>query len=242
MHGFSRFSSRLALRQVGVARRVLAWGVVAAALAQGSAHAEPSPERVVNFSAAATEELVQDQVSVTLQVIKEGAVSSDVQTALKTVLDGALQEARPSVLPNGGLDLRTGVFSVSPRYGNNGKIAGWQGVAQLVVEGTDIARVHQLVGRLSQLNVVQVSYGLSRGLREARESALTTQAIARFRARAQSMAKDFGCRGYTLGNVSVSSTEPGFEGRPPVLYAMRAKAMEPPMRPCRPSRVRACCL
>lgn len=226
MHGFSRFSSRLALRQVGVARRVLAWGVVAAAAAQGNAQAEPSPERVVNFSAAATEELVQDQVSVTLQVIKEGSVSSDVQTALKSVLDGALQEARPNVLPNGGLDLRTGVFSVSPRYGNNGKIVGWQGLAQLVVEGTDIARVHQLVGRLSQLNVVQVSYGLSRGLREARESALTTQAIARFRARAQSMAKDFGFKGYTLGNVSVSSTEPGFEGRPPVLYAMRAKAME----------------
>lgn len=215
MNGFPVLSARLG-----------ALGIAASLLFGGSVQAEPNPERVVNFSAAATEELVQDQVSVTLQVIKDGSVAADVQTALKSVLDSALQEARSAVQANGGLDIRTGLFSVSPRYGSTGKIAGWQGQAQLVVEGTDIARVHQLVGRLNQMNVVQVGYGLSRGLREARESALTTQAITRFRARAQSMAKDFGYKGYTLGDVSVSSTEPGFEGRPPVMYAMRAKSME----------------
>ena len=39
------------------------------------------------------------------------------------------------------------------------------------------------------------------------------------------MARDFGFKSYSLGEISVSSTDPGFEGRP-VMYAMRAKAVE----------------
>ena len=190
-----------------------------------AANGDAARDNAVSFSASATEELVQDQMTVTLQAIKEGAVASDVQSALKAALDSALVEARKAVQANGGLDVKTGSFSVSPRYGNNGKINGWQGSAQLVIEGTDTARISQLAGKLTQLNVVGVGYGLSRNLREARESALTTQAIARFRSRAQQMAHDFGFKSYTLGDVSVSSTDPGFEGRP-VMYAMRAKAME----------------
>jgi predicted secreted protein len=171
-----------------------------------AANGDAARDNAVSFSASATEELVQDQMTVTLQAIKEGAVASDVQSALKAALDSALVEARKAVQANG-------------------KINGWQGSAQLVIEGTDTARISQLAGKLTQLNVVGVGYGLSRNLREARESALTTQAIARFRSRAQQMAHDFGFKSYTLGDVSVSSTDPGFEGRP-VMYAMRAKAMD----------------
>ncbi|HET8870147.1 MAG TPA: SIMPL domain-containing protein [Aquabacterium sp.] len=215
--------------------RVLGWHSVVAgavvALSAFGALAHPSGadggrENVVSFSSAATEELVQDQMTVTLQALKEGASASDVQTALKAAMDAALKEARLSAQPNGGLEIKTGGFSVFPRYGSNGKIAGWQGSAQLILEGTDMPRINQLVGRLNQLNVTGVSYGLSRALRESRETALTTQAIARFKSRALQMAKDFGFKSYSLGEISVSSTEPGFENRPPMMYAMRAKAMD----------------
>lgn len=217
----SRFAGRFHARAVGQSL------LLAAALGGSGyvqAAADAGRDNAVSFSASATEELVQDQMTVTLQVIKEGAVASEVQTSLKATLDAALVEARKAVQPHGGLDVKTGSFSVSPRYGN-GKINGWQGSAQLVIEGTDTARISQLAGKLTQLNVVGVGYGLSRNLREARESALTSQAIARFRSRAQQMAQDFGFKSYTLGDVSVSSTDPGFEGRP-VMYAMRAKAMD----------------
>ena len=196
----------------------------------GGAWAQASPretgrDNAVSFTASASEELTQDQMTVTLQAVKEGAVAAEVQSALKVALDAALAEARKAALPNGALDVKTGSFSVSPRYGNTGKINGWQGNAQLIIEGTDTARIGQLVGKLNQLNVVGVGYGLSRTLRESHESTLTTQAIGRFRARAQQMARDFGFKSYSLGEISVSSTDPGFEGRP-VMYAMRAKAAE----------------
>lgn len=218
----SRFAGRFHARAVG---QSLLLAAVLGSSGFAQAAADVGRDNAVSFSASATEELVQDQMTVTLQAIKEGAAASEVQASLKATLDAALVEARKAVQSHGGLDVKTGSFSVSPRYGNNGKINGWQGSAQLVIEGTDTARISQLAGKLTQLNVVGVGYGLSRNLREARESALTSQAIARFRSRAQQMAQDFGFKSYTLGDVSVSSTDPGFEGRP-VMYAMRAKAMD----------------
>lgn len=211
-------------------RRQLAVATLILGAAMGGASAQASPrdagrDNAVSFTTSASEELTQDQMTVTLQAVKEGAVAAEVQSALKAALDAALVEARKAVLPNGALEVKTGSFSVSPRYGNTGKINGWQGNAQLIIEGTDTTRISQLVGKLNQLNVVGVGYGLSRALRESHESTLTTQAIARFRARAQQMARDFGFKSYSLGEISVSSTDPGFEGRP-VMYAMRAKAVE----------------
>lgn len=129
------------------------------------------------------------------------------------------------------MEVRTGAFTVQPRYNSSGRVNGWQGFAQLILEGTDVARITQTTGRLNQLNVINVSYGLSRGLREQYESSLTSQAITRFKARAAQIASDFGMKGYTLGDVSVSSTDPGFEPRPYMAkaMAMRAEAADAPL-------------
>ncbi len=204
------------------------WGacVLVSALVCTPAHADESANKhgTVNFSTSSAVEVTQDLMTVTLQASKEGAQAAEVQAALKQVLEGALAEARKSAMP-GALDVRTGGFSVLPRYNNSGRINGWQGTAQLMLSGTDIARISQVSGRLNQLNVVNVAYGLSKALREKHESELTSQAIARFRVRATQIASDFGLKGYTLGDLSVSSTEPGFEPRP-YMMAMRAKSAE----------------
>jgi predicted secreted protein len=186
--------------------------------------AEPDAARnVVHFATTATQELTQDLLTITLQANKEGSVAAEVQAGLKQMMEAALAEARKSAQAN-AMEVRTGYFSVQPRYNSSGRVNGWQGSAQLILEGTDIARITQTSGRLNQLNVVNVGYGLSRGLREQYESALTTQAIGRFKARASQIAVDFGLKGYDLGDVSVSSTEPGFEARPYLMKAMSARA------------------
>lgn len=215
----------------GARRRRSVWAVAAAALmctaVQGT-HAQSQqieqPRNAVRFAATATQELTEDLLTITLQVNREGAQASEVQAGLKQALEAALADARRSAQP-GGMEVRTGAFSVQPRYNSTSRIVGWQGFAQLVLEGTDIARITQTSGRLTQLNVVNVGYGLSRQLRERHESELTSQAIARFKTRATQIAADFGMKGFTLGEVSVSSTEPGFPPRPYMAMA-RAKGME----------------
>lgn len=218
MHRFPLFRQRHLLP---AARAAMVAGVLAVAT---QAHADSEPMRnAVRFSATATQEVVQDLLSITMQVTKEGSQAAEVQASLKQMLDAALSDARKSA-QSPGMEVRTGSFSVQPRYNNAGRINGWQGFAQLTLEGTDMARISQTAGRLNQLNVINVSYGLSRGLREQYETSLTSQAIGRFKARATQMASDFGMKGYTLGDVSVSSTEPGFEPRPYMAKAMAMRA------------------
>jgi predicted secreted protein len=206
------------------------WPALAALAAVGapmsaSYAADPERRNVVQFSATATQELTQDQLTVTLEAVKEGPQAAEVQAELKRLLDVALTEARKHLQPSTpeALSVRTGGFNLYPRYGNNGKANGWQGSAQLVLSGNDAAKVSQAAGKLNQLNVVNVGYDLSRAVRRQNESQLTSEAIAQFKARAAQMAQDFGMKGYSLGAISVSSTEPGFAPRP-ALMAMRAKA------------------
>jgi predicted secreted protein len=157
-----------------------------------------------------------------MQANKEGGQAAEVQSGLKQVMEQALADARKSAQAN-AMEVHTAYFSVQPRYNSAGKISGWQGTAQLILEGTDTTRITQTAGRLNGLAVSNVAYGLSRALREQYEASLTTQAIGRFKARATQIANDFGMKGYALGDVTVTSTEPGLEPRPYLMKAMSAR-------------------
>ena len=209
--------------------RQLTTACLMAAAACG-AQADAPRQGSVNFSATAHREVVQDELTVVLETVKDGSQAADVQAELKRVLESALTEARALIkgaAPE-AVSVQTGGFILYPRYGNNSRITGWQGSAQLIISGTDAGKVSTVSGKLNQLNVTQVRYGLSRALREQHEASLTTEAIRQFRARAGQLATDFGMKGYTLGSVSVSSTDAGFEGRPVPMMAM-AKAAAAPM-------------
>lgn len=195
-----------------IAPRILALALSTALFLPVHAQVQPERRNVVSYTTTATQEVTQDLLTVTLQANKEGTQAADVQSALKQLLDTALNEARRSAQP-GALEVRTGSFSIYPRYSPQGKTNGWQGQAQLILEGTDMARITQTVGKLNQLNVVQVNYGLSRALRDKHESAVTAQAIAAYRARGLELAKAFGFGNYALGEVSIQSNE-GHEPRP----------------------------
>jgi predicted secreted protein len=192
-------------------------GLVGVASAQ-----TPPPANVVNLSATAVEQVTMDWLTVTLAATRDGTDAAAVQRQLKQVLDAALTEARREAAP-GQVEVRTGRFQVSPRYGRDGKLSGWQGTAELVVAGRDVGKVAALAGRLPGLVVSQAGYSLSRELREQREAALAAAAIQKFRQRAQEVASQFGFKGYGLREVSVNAVEQMAPA--PVAFAMRAKTM-----------------
>lgn len=197
-----------------------ALALLAAATMTPALAVEPPRENLVNFSSSANLEVVQDLLGITLQVVRDGSDAAAVQAQLKQVLDAALKEAKQNAQP-GAMEVRSGNFSLFPRYDKNGKINGWQGQAELLLEGKDTQRVAQTAGRLSGMNVTSVGYSLSRELAEKHEAAITAQAIGKFRARAAELAKQFGYAGYTLREVSVQSGEQGGGPRP---MMVRAKA------------------
>jgi predicted secreted protein len=198
--------------------RLAAAGLLAAAALPSLAD-PPAPQGVVNLSASASTEVAQDWLRVNLSTRREGSEATPVQNALKQALDAALQEARKAARP-GQLEVQAGNFSLVPRYGNQGQANGWQGNAELVIEGRDMAAIAQLTGRITGLSIAQVSYSLSREQRQKAEGEVTAQAVTHFRARATEAARLFGYGSYLIREVSLSSNEPA--GFTPML---RGKAM-----------------
>ncbi|MEJ8839314.1 SIMPL domain-containing protein [Ramlibacter sp. AN1133] len=192
--------------------RLLAAGALALAAAGASAQTVPPPQNVLQLQASGTVEVQQDLLMMSLTTSRDGSDPAAVQAQLKAALDAALAEAKRNAQP-GQLDVRTGNFALYPRHNRDGKIAGWTGSAELVLEGRDFARITQTAGRINTMTLGGVSFGLSREQRAKVEGDAQAQAIERFKARATELARGFGFSGYTLREVAVNANEPGFMPR-----------------------------
>jgi predicted secreted protein len=206
-----------------VAALYLALSASGAAVAQ----VPPPPQNVLQLSASGTVEVQQDLLSLTLSTSRDGPDPAAVQAQLKTALDTALAEARKAAQP-GQLDVRTGNFGLYPRQSKDGKITGWLGTAELVLEGRDFARITHTAGKIQTMTLGGVSFGLSREQRAKVEGEAQSIAIDRFKAKAADLAKGFGFSGYSLREVAVNANDHGISPRPRMM-AMEAKAAQADM-------------
>ncbi len=208
-----------------ITTRLIATAALLACAGAAMAQATPAPpemRNVVQLSASGTVEAQQDLLVVTLATSKEGTDAAGVQTQLKQALDTALAEAKRNAQP-GLLDVRTGPFGLYPRYGKDGKINGWQGRAELVLEGRDFSRITTTAGKVQTMAISQVAFALSREARAKVETEAQTQAIEQFKSRAAELAKGFGFANYSLREVAVNSNEMS-PGPRPRMMAMESKA------------------
>ena len=182
----------------------------------------PTPlQNVAQLSATGSVEVQQDLLSVTMSTTRDGTDASAVQNQLKTALDTALAEAKKNAQP-GLMDVRTGNFSLYPRYGKDGKINGWQGSTELVLEGRDFPRITSAAGKIQTLTLGNVGFALSREQRARVEGEAQALAIERFKAKAGDIAKSFGFGGYSLREVSINTNDQG--PIRPRMMAMEAKS------------------
>ncbi len=206
-----------------IAAWVLMTGVTGL-FAQPMAMMHDAVQNVAQLSASGSVEVQQDLLSIAMNTTASGADANAVQTQLKQALDAALAIARPAVLP-GQLDLRTGNFSLYPRYDKNGKISGWQGSTELVLDGRDFSRITNTAGKIQSLTMGNVSFTLSREQRTKVEAQAQTIAIDLFKAKALEVSKSFGFTGYTLREVSINVNDQSFQPRPRAM-AIQAKSAD----------------
>ena len=211
----------------------LGWLLV---LATGAAAAQaqlpsspPSPSGVLTLTTAATVDVTKDVLTLAFTTTREGSDAQAVQSGLKQALDAALVEARKIARP-GQVEVQTGNFSLYPRYavpakGGQPAISGWQGTAELTVQGKDIAAIAQLSGRIQSMTIARVGYSLSREAREKVEAEVVAQAIARWRAKALQMSQQFGYGSYSVREVNVATNEGHAPPQPMLMKAARATAM-----------------
>ena len=115
-------------------------------LTAAAAHAQPlatpaamtiaPPQNVLQLSANGQVEVQQDLLTLSLTTSREGADAAGVQAELRKALDAALAQVKTSAQP-GQMDVRTGDFNVHPSYNRDGKISGWQGRAELILDKTN---------------------------------------------------------------------------------------------------------
>jgi predicted secreted protein len=173
------------------------------------------PQNIVQLSANAAVEVQQDILTINMSTTREATDANTVQTQLKTALDAALIEAKKTAA-SGQLDVRTGNFSLYPRYSKDGKINGWQGTTELVLEGRDFAKISAAAGKIQTLTVANVVFSLSREQRAKVETEAQHIAIDRFRAKATDISKNFGMSSYSLREVSINVGDQGYVPRPRV--------------------------
>jgi predicted secreted protein len=168
----------------------------------------PPLQDVLTLTASAAVEVQYDVIAMTLSTTRDGSDAATVQSQLRQAIDAALAEARKAQRP-GQIEVRTGAFSLTPRYGNRGAvITGWVGSGEIVLEGRDMAAIAQVAGRLTTVTVSRVGYALSRETRDRVEADAVSQAIARFGVRAGDYAKQFGFNGYAVREVHVGTSDP----------------------------------
>jgi predicted secreted protein len=187
----------------------------------------PPPQGVLGLSANASIEVVKDLLAVTLSINREGSDANAVQAQLKQALDTALAEAKKAARP-GQVDVQTGNFSLYPRYASatssgRGAITGWQGSAELIVEGRDMAAIGQLTGRITTMTIARVAYRLSRDASQRVETDIAADAVAAFRAKATSYAKLFGYGGYAVREVTITTSD--LQPGPPMPMMARSQGM-----------------
>ncbi len=229
----TRFVARCSARAVVLTGAWVAAFWVAALPRSAGAQGQPAAEplrNVVSLSASASVDVQKDWLTVVFSTTREGADAAAVQAQLRQALDAALTEARKAAKP-GQVEVQTGAFTLYPRYASRPNaaptITGWQGSAELVVEGRDVPTISQLTGRVNTLSIGRVAFSLSREAREKVEADVAAQAITRFRARADAVSKQFGFTGYSVREVTVSADAPAYAAVPMARsQSMRASAEE----------------
>lgn len=183
-----------------------------------------APSNIVNLSASGFLEVPQDWLSMSLNTTKEGPDAVTVQNQLKVALDAALAVAKSAAQAQ-QLEVRTGQFTLYPRYTPGGRISGWHGSTELVIEGRDFARISATAGKIQTLTMGHVGFSLSREAQQKLEADVQALAIERFKNRADAVVKGFGFAGYSLREISISSADQG-GGQPhhPRAMVMEAKA------------------
>lgn len=217
------FSSFLSLKTIGT--QVLFVGLFSLTGFQAIAQETPSSmanhaTNMIQLSTTASMSAAQDFLKMNLSTAKEGVEAAQVQEQLKKAVDEALKQLKTNASAN-TYSVQTGSFSLNPRYSNQGKINGWQGTAELSVEGKDFGAIAQAAGAVKSMVISSTTFSLSEEKRLEANAKAQAIAIERFKQKSTGIAKSFGFTDYTIKNVVI--IESGGESEP--MFAARSKNM-----------------
>ncbi len=204
---------------------LLAFALPCAAHAQPrSADAAAQTERAPRLSLAASayREVAQDRVTVTLYAERESAQPAAGQAQVSALLAPVLAQLKT----HADLEVQSSGYRTDPVW-QQSRVVGWRTRGAIQLSGQPSEAFNRLVGELAtKLNAESVAYWLSRPAQLAVERELITEAIAAFRAKADTATKALGFRTYAVRAVSVDGAGPNRPEPVPRVMMSRAAAAE----------------
>src|SRR5260363_17167 len=171
---------------------------------------DSAPDGMMSLSAQASAQVPQDVVHITLFHEQQANTAAPLTAALKQKTDQALREARAQKQ----VAVHTGTLAVYPSTNRDGRITGWRGRTELVLESNHFEAAAKLAGKLTSiLQIGDVRFSLSPKASRAAQQKLALAA-----------AKAFGFSGYTIRKVNIGYNGAGFEPRSMRMSAYAAPA------------------
>lgn len=166
--------------------------------------AQVSPERpVAELSATVSSEVRQDQVQVVLAAQVQDQSAATVNQRLSEIVE----QAKKRLGSPQGVRISTGALQTYPRYDKDGKIAGWQGRAELILRSSDVSAVAASADKVTDLLAVAgVNFSLSDTARRVEQGRLMDAVAQAFREKATTTARVFGFSGFQIKSLSVSDS------------------------------------
>lgn len=191
------------------------------ALAAGLAPAARADEareagRRVRFSVESAREVENDWIRAVVGVSGEGADPAALADEANRKMAWALERARAE----SAVSAKSGGYQTYPVY-EDGRLRRWRATQTLVLEGADTDAMTALVGALQEkLQLQSFDFEVSPARRRQVEGELVTEALAAFQARAESVRRALGAKGYAIDEIDLGTSA----GVPrPVVYEARMK-------------------
>jgi len=157
----------------------------------------------MTLQASASTEVMQDTVHISLSTVVEAPDQPTAGKLLTAALDEVVKRAKEAKDAS-GVEVRTGGFNVWPNANDQGKISGWRGQGEIVLQSKDFAKASALASSLGDKAAISsIVFLLSREAREEQEGKLLAQAAQAFRERAKAAVQAFGFSGYRIVRIDL---------------------------------------
>ena len=142
----------------------------------------PIPKNRVSFSAERSREVANDWVTAVIGTSDEDSDAARLADRVNKTMKWALDTAKQAR----GVEVKSGGYQTHPSHDKNGKIARWAASQDLILEGSDVDAVSELVGKLqSRLLLRSIAFSVSPETRRKTEEALIGEVLAAFQERSK---------------------------------------------------------
>ena len=178
-----------------------------------------SPRNRIDFQTEVNQVLPNDLMRATLSIELSDKNPGQLARALTQAMNESLAKGRSF----NTVKLASGNQQSWPIYNDKQRLESWRGRAELTLESKDFKAAGELLSQLQdKLQLQGLNFVVSEESRLAAEKKLTTEAIAAFREKADTVRQAWGAKGYSLVQMNLgSSGGGGGYPRPPMVMMMR---------------------